>query len=80
MLEHADFALPFQIHAQRVDDVGARVTRAAMSPAQAAIGKHYPYFTGMYRDEGRRQALFKYKLHQDQELFDRAYGYVRQYY
>jgi type I restriction enzyme R subunit len=27
-----------------------------------------------------RKTLFKYKLHQDQELFDRAYGYVRQYY
>jgi len=26
------------------------------------------------------KTLFKYKLHQDQELFDRAYGYVRQYY
>ena len=27
-----------------------------------------------------RKTLFKYKLHQDQELFDRAYGYIRQYY
>jgi len=27
-----------------------------------------------------RKALFKYKLHQDQELFDRAYGYIREYY
>ena len=27
-----------------------------------------------------RKTLFKYKLHQDRELFDRAYGYVRQYY
>jgi type I restriction enzyme, R subunit len=27
-----------------------------------------------------RKTLFKYKLHQDQELFDRAYGYVREYY
>lgn len=27
-----------------------------------------------------RKTLFKYKLHQDQDLFDRAYGYVRQYY
>ena len=24
-----------------------------------------------------RKTLFKYKLHQDQELFDRAYGYIR---
>src|SRR3954465_1923359 len=27
-----------------------------------------------------RKTLFKYKLHQDQELFERAYGYIRQYY
>jgi type I restriction enzyme, R subunit len=27
-----------------------------------------------------RRTLLKYKLHRDQELFDRAYGYIRQYY
>ena len=27
-----------------------------------------------------RKTLFKYQLHQDQELFDRAYGYIQQYY
>ena len=27
-----------------------------------------------------RTTLFKYRLHQDQELFKRAYGYIRQYY
>jgi type I restriction enzyme R subunit len=27
-----------------------------------------------------RAQLLKYKLHTDQELFDRAYGYIRQYY
>ena len=27
-----------------------------------------------------RKTLFKYRLHQDQELVDRAYGYIRQYY
>ncbi|HRJ72113.1 MAG TPA: type I restriction endonuclease subunit R [Terrimicrobiaceae bacterium] len=27
-----------------------------------------------------RRALMKYKLHTDQDLFDRAYGYIRQYY
>lgn len=26
-----------------------------------------------------RKTIFKYKLHQDQELFDRAYGYTRTY-
>lgn len=27
-----------------------------------------------------RQTLFKYKLHQDGELFEKAYGYIREYY
>ena len=27
-----------------------------------------------------RKTLFKYRLHQDKELLDRAYGYIRQYY
>jgi type I restriction enzyme R subunit len=27
-----------------------------------------------------RRTLFKYKLHSDQDLFDKAYGYIRQYY
>ena len=27
-----------------------------------------------------RKSLLKYKLHQDQELFEKAYGYVNQYY
>ena len=27
-----------------------------------------------------RKALFKYRLHQDADLFDKAYGYVREYY
>jgi hypothetical protein len=37
---------------------------------------------GAYRavNMALRKTLFKHKLHQDQELFDRAYGYIRQYY
>ncbi len=27
-----------------------------------------------------RKALFKYKLHTDQDLFDRAYAYIKEYY
>jgi len=27
-----------------------------------------------------RKTLFKYKLHQDADLFERAYGYIREYY
>jgi hypothetical protein len=33
-------------------------------------------------DEGMamRKTLLKYKLHQEQDLFDRAYEYIKQYY
>ena len=27
-----------------------------------------------------KMTLFKYELHQDTELFQRAYGYIREYY
>ena len=27
-----------------------------------------------------RKTLFKFKLHQETELFDKAYGYIKQYY
>jgi type I restriction enzyme R subunit len=27
-----------------------------------------------------RKTLFKYKLHQDKELFDKACGYIKEYY
>jgi len=27
-----------------------------------------------------RRSLLKYRLHTDQELFDKAYGYIREYY
>ena len=27
-----------------------------------------------------RKALFMYKLHQEEDLFEKAYGYIRQYY
>lgn len=27
-----------------------------------------------------RQTLFRFKLHQDAELFEKAYGYIREYY
>ena len=27
-----------------------------------------------------RRTLFKYRLHTDTELFNRAYGYIREYY
>ena len=27
-----------------------------------------------------RRSLLKYKLHKDQDLFDRAYAYIKEYY
>ena len=30
--------------------------------------------------ETRTGPLFRYKLHQDTDLFDRAYNYIREYY
>ncbi|GAG29387.1 unnamed protein product [marine sediment metagenome] len=27
-----------------------------------------------------RKALFKYRIHQDEEIFEKAFGYIRQYY
>ena len=27
-----------------------------------------------------RKTLLRYQLHKDQELFDKAYGYIKQYY
>ncbi len=27
-----------------------------------------------------RKTLLRYKLHTDEDLFDKAYGYIRQYY
>ena len=29
---------------------------------------------------GRVTTLLKYRLHKEQDLFDRAYGYIQQYY
>ena len=31
-------------------------------------------------EKALRKSLFKYKLHADEELFEKAFGYIRQYY
>jgi hypothetical protein len=31
-------------------------------------------------EEGTRSTLFRYKLHGDGRVFEKAYGYIRQYY
>jgi len=47
--------------------------------------KHFgdPKFTALGErlvQKELRRTLLKYKLHTDQELFDKAYGYIRQYF
>ena len=61
-----------------------------MVEARPAVSKHdVPLIPRLPRSthagerevkQALRKTLFNYKLHQDRELFDRAYGYVRQHY
>ncbi len=51
------------------------------------IVKKVRFPDGQYTSQGERlvqkelrRTLLKYRLHTDQELFDRAYAYIRQYY
>ena len=46
------------------DDTHDRGTKAGEREVQKAL----------------RKILLKYKLHKEQDLFDRAYGYIKQYY
>jgi hypothetical protein len=52
---------------------------------QYGIGKHAWDWQDTTQGEREvrqvlRRTLLKYKLHTDQELFDKAYGYIREYY
>ena len=41
----------------------------------------YPFSVNLLMlPSAMRRMLLKYHLHKDQDLFDRAYGYIRQYY
>ena len=41
----------------------------------------FPFFAGEREiKQALRKSLLKYRLHQDLELFDRAYTYIREYY
>ena len=51
----------------------ARLRKHLGNPKFTALGER------LVQKELRRM-LLKYKLHTDQELFDKAYGYIRQYY
>jgi hypothetical protein len=53
---------------------GAGTSR--LKRAHAKVSANYSDGTG----KAVRQTLLKYKLHQDQELFDRTYAYIREYY
>jgi hypothetical protein len=46
-----------------------------------SLARRYTETAGAaYVQKELRKTLFKYKLHTDQDLFDRAYAYIRQYY
>ena len=73
------------------EEVRERATRRSSSSASSTTSTRssaYVRFAGWQNTHAGerevkmalRKTLFKYKLHQDQELFDRAYGYIRQYY
>ncbi len=57
-----------------VDDID-EIVRASASTA----GRH-THAGERDLSNALRKTLFKYKLHHDQELFERAYGYIKQYY
>ena len=57
-----------------VDDIDELVRAARFDGWQATVAGDREMKKAL------RRALLKYKLHSDEELFDRAYGYIRQYY
>ena len=68
------------------DDAFTRWNWSATS--KRPVGGAHPAFDGWQATHvgeravkmALRKTLFKYKLHQDQDLFDRAYAYIREYY
>jgi len=57
-----------------VDDIDELVRAARFDGWQATVAGDREMKRAL------RRALLKYKLHSDEELFDRAYEYIRQYY
>ena len=75
-------------------DASAQATAAGAgeAPTAASLSRTVPASVKVERDLtyarygerevklALRRTLFKYRLHQDQDLFDRAYRYIREYY
>ena len=64
---------PVMVH-RIVDDIDAIVRQVRFDGWQATHAGEREVKKAL------RQTLFKYKLHQDADLFERAYGYIREYY
>ena len=69
------------------DSVAMRFIAANTQPDHDAIVRlvRFPGWQGTQAGEREvnkavRKALFKYKLHAEEELFEKAFSYVRQYY
>mgnify|MGYP007023747624 CR=1 FL=1 len=62
------------IHQRGVSDIDAIVRVVSFPGWQQSISGEREV------QKSLRQALLKYKLHKDQELFDRAYAYIKEYY
>jgi type I restriction enzyme R subunit len=57
------------------------------SPVSSGVVKKVRFPEWQHTSQGERlvqrelrRTLLRYKLHTDQELFDKAYSYIRQYY
>ena len=66
-------------------DLMARVRRVVADIDEIVRLVRFPGWQGTQAGEREvkkalRKALFKYKLHADEELFEKAYSYIRQYY
>ena len=68
-------------HRGEVDLAQAR-RKQADKVAKLLVKKFWPSTSGGEREvkKALRGTLFKYKLHSDKELFEKAYGYIVQYY
>lgn len=83
--DNAKSALTELFNEVRNNDTPVMVERIVNDIDSIVRAVRYPGWqqtTGGEREVQRalRRTLLKYKLHHEQELFDRAYGYIKQYY
>lgn len=59
-----------------------RAARIGKGWTQEKLGSKVGASQALEREvkQGLRRTLLKYQLHQDAELFEKAYGYIKQYY